>query len=124
MSPSDLLDPTTLQNLVDLDDGGYGLLREMIGIFRVDTPRRLQDILQAVAAGDPDALSRAAHALKGGSGALGARALRLLAGDLEHLGREGSCEAGTGLPERLEATFQASLGALEAFVRNGEATRA
>lgn len=121
MAPSDLLDQTTLQNLVDLDDGSHGLLSEMIDIFRDDTPRRIQDILQAVADGDADNLSRAGHALKGGAGALGARALRTLAADLERLGRDGSVDAGADLPARLESTFQACLAALEAYVREGEA---
>lgn len=124
MAPSDLLDLTTLQNLVDLDDGGFGLVAEMIGIFKADTPRRIQNILEAVATGDAEALSRAGHALKGGAGALGAKALRLLAGDLEHLGRDGSCDAGEDLPSRLEGVFLASVTALEAFVREGEARRA
>ena len=39
MSASDLLDMTTIQNLVELDDGGHGLLSEMIEIFR-PTSRR------------------------------------------------------------------------------------
>jgi HPt (histidine-containing phosphotransfer) domain-containing protein len=116
MTPSDLLDLTTLQNLVELDDGGSGLLSEMIGIFRDDTPRRIQDILAAVAQGNAEELSRAGHALKGGAGALGANALRHLASDLEALGRGGSTEAGPDLAPRLEATFQASLAALEAYV--------
>ena len=123
MAPPDLLDLMTLQNLVDLDDGGHGLLSEMITIFRDDTPRRIQDILQAVADGDADTLSRAGHALKGGSGALGAKALRTLAADLEHLGHSGSVDVGADLPVRLETTFQACLAALEAYVREGEAKR-
>jgi HPt (histidine-containing phosphotransfer) domain-containing protein len=118
MTPSDLLDLTTLQNLVDLDDGSHGLVAEMIAIFRDDTPRRLQDILTAAASGDAEELSRAAHALKGGAGALGAKALRLLAADLEALGRGGSAEVGPDLADRLEALFQASLAALDAYVLN------
>lgn len=124
MASENLLDLTTLQNLVDLDDGSHGLVVEMIGIFREDTPRRIQDILQAVAARDAEALSRAGHALKGGAGALGVRPLRTLGADLEHLGRSGSVEAGADLPGRLEQAFQASLAALEAFVREGGAPRA
>ncbi len=116
MTPSDLLDLTTLQNLVDLDDGSHGLLAEMIVIFQDDTPRRLQDILSAAASGDAEELSRAAHALKGGAGALGARALRELASDLEALGRGGSAAAGPELGLRLETCFQASLAALQAYV--------
>jgi len=116
MAPSELLDLTTLQNLVDLDDGGHGLVAEMIDIFRDDTPRRLHDILAAVEKGDAEELSRAAHALKGGAGALGAKALRLLAADLESLGRSGSVEVGPDLAGRLEVLFQDSLAALNAFV--------
>lgn len=116
MTRSDLLDLTTLRNLVELDDGGPGLLSEMIAIFRDDTPRRIQDILTAAAQGNAEELSRAGHALKGGAGALGANALRLLASDLEVLGRSGSTDAGPDLSIQLETTFQASLAALEAYV--------
>jgi len=116
MTPSNLLDARTLQNLVDLDDGGHGLLSEMIAIFRDDTPRRIRDILEAVVARDAEGLSQTAHALKGGSGALGAEALRNLAADLESMGRRGSADAGPALTTRLEETFQASLAALEAYV--------
>ena len=116
MTASDLLDLTTLQNLVDLDEGGHELLSEMIAIFRDDTPRRIRDILAAIAKGDADNLSRAGHALKGGAGALGANAMRHLAAGLEALGRGGSTDAGEDLPEKLETLFQATLAALDAYV--------
>ncbi len=118
MTASELLDLTTLRNLVELDEGGHSLLSEMIAIFRDDTPRRMRDILAATAEGNAENLSRAGHALKGGSGALGATAMRHLAAELEALGRSGSTDAGVDLPERLNATFQASLAALNAFVTN------
>lgn len=114
MTASDLLDTVTLHNLVELDDGGCGLLTEMIDIFRDDTPHRIQDILAASAAEDSEALSRAAHALKGGAGALGARALRFLAADLEALGL--TAIPAVELPVRLETCFQDSLTALEAYL--------
>jgi len=113
--PQDLLDLTTLQNLVDLDDGGDGLLSEMITIFREDTPRRIQDIVSAAAKGDSLELSHAGHALKGGSGALGANALRAFTADIEALGRSGSVDAGPDLEKRLEDLFQATLIALEEY---------
>ncbi|NTW85043.1 MAG: Hpt domain-containing protein [Holophagaceae bacterium] len=116
MSPSDLLDLTTLQNLVELDDGGHTLLEEMLEIFRDDTPRRIQDIVTAATKGDAEDLSRAAHALKGGAGALGAKTLRYLAADLEALGRDGSADAGQDLAARLETCFQASVEALQAYL--------
>jgi HPt (histidine-containing phosphotransfer) domain-containing protein len=116
MTASDLLDLATLQNLVELDEGGHELLSEMIAIFREDTPRRIRDILSAIAKGDANDLSRTGHALKGGAGALGASAIRHLAAQLEALGRDGSTDAGADLPERLEALFQATLVALDAYV--------
>jgi HPt (histidine-containing phosphotransfer) domain-containing protein len=115
-TPQDLLDMMTLQNLVELDEGGTGLLSEMIGIFREDTPRRLRDILTAAEQGNATAFSHAGHALKGGAGALGANALRKFAADIETAGRNGSVDAGPELAKRLEDLFQASLSALEAYV--------
>ena len=115
-----LLDPTTIQNLVDLDDGAFGLLKEMVDIFREDTPRRIHDIVSAAQKQHAEELSHAAHALKGGAGALGAAALRHLAADLEALGRSGSAEVGADLEERLEACFQASLVALDAYIAAGK----
>jgi HPt (histidine-containing phosphotransfer) domain-containing protein len=120
MTGSDLLDATTLRNLVELDDGSYGLLKEMIAIFRDDTPHRIQDILAAASQRDTEALSRSAHALKGGAGALGAKALRALAADLEATARDGSADAGEELARHLQAAFQAALTALEAYVQQGE----
>nr|WP_306672480.1 Hpt domain-containing protein [Geothrix fuzhouensis] len=94
-----------------------------MGIFREDTQRRIEDILAAATRQDAEEFSRASHALKGGAGALGAKALRALAAELEALGRGGSVEAGADLRDRLESLFQASLAALEAFVREGETQR-
>jgi HPt (histidine-containing phosphotransfer) domain-containing protein len=117
MPLSDLLDLTTLQNLVELDDGGFGLVAEMTAIFRDDTPRRLRDIYAALDTQDSEGLSRSAHALKGGSGAIGARVLRMLASDLEALGRSGSAAAPEDTRQRLDAAFQEAVAALEAYVR-------
>jgi len=122
MTTSDLLDLITLQNLVELDDGGHGLLSEMIGIYREDTPRRIRDILAAAERGHAEDLSHAAHALKGGAGALGAKAVRELAAELENLGRSGSVDAGPDLALRLETSFQTTLAALEAYVAGLPAT--
>lgn len=117
MPLSDLLDLTTLQNLVELDDGGMGLVAEMTAIFRDDTPRRLRDIYAALDAQDAEGLSRSAHALKGGSGAIGARVLRMLTSDLEALGRSGSAAAPEDTRQRLDTAFQEAVAALEAYAR-------
>lgn len=122
MTSTDLLDLITLQNLVELDDGGHALLSEMIGIYKEDTPRRIRDILAAVQRGHAEELSHAAHALKGGAGALGAKDLRELAAELENLGRSGSAATYPDLGLRLETSFEATLVALEAYVEALKAT--
>lgn len=120
MTSSDLLDLTTLRNLVELDDGGYGLVKEMAALFREDTPHRIQDILRAIGQKDAEALSRASHALKGGAGTMGAKVLRGLAAELESQGRDGFAKVAEDLPLQLEAAFQAALSALETYVSEGE----
>lgn len=116
MPSTDLLDLPTLQNLVDLDDGSTALVAEMMALFREDTPRRFQELRVALEAGDAEAFSRSAHALKGGSGAIGARALRALAADLESQGRTGNLSAQDLSLAQVEAAFQRTLEALAAYI--------
>ena len=115
MTPADLLDLPALQNLVDLDDGACGLVAEMTAIFRDDTPRRLRDIRAAIEDQDAESLSRAAHALKGCAGAIGAKALRLLAADLEAQGRGGTAAVAPDAMDRLQRAYEETLVALEAY---------
>src|SRR5205807_3968892 len=76
--------------------GDAQLLRELAGMFLVESPRWLADVRAAVAAGDLGKLKRAAHTLKGAVGTFGARAAfdaaleletRSRAGDLADAGR-------------------------------------
>jgi HPt (histidine-containing phosphotransfer) domain-containing protein len=119
MPPPDLLDLTTIRNLLELDDGSTGLLAEMTALFRDDTPQRIQDLAAAAARGDAGTFSRVAHALKGGAGALGATGMRGAAAELEALGHEGSVDASPDLRDRLDELFRRSLAALEAVIQEG-----
>lgn len=110
------LDLPTLRTLVDLDDGTTGLLEEMLEIFEADTPRRIQAVVDAVAAGDAEAFSEAAHTLKGGAGAMGAEDMRLQAAHLEALGRKGAVDQDPDLEARLTDSFQVALAALKAHL--------
>jgi CheY-like chemotaxis protein len=64
--------------------GGRSLVEELAAIFVADARRRLSDLLAAIRAGDAPDLRRAAHALKGASGNVGATRLCELAASLEH----------------------------------------
>jgi HPt (histidine-containing phosphotransfer) domain-containing protein len=65
------------------------LLAELVKIFLDDYPNNLQDIQQALRAGNPNLLERAAHTLKGAVANFGADAVVQEAFALECQGRKG-----------------------------------
>src|SRR5206468_1597984 len=71
-----------------LDPGNDEFLREIIGIFLDDTPRRIGELDESLAAKDGAKFTRAAHSIKGSSANLGAMALRAIAETLEHESRK------------------------------------
>ena len=67
--------------------GDTQLLQELCQIFLEESPKLLQKLRQAVAAGDADGVMRAAHSLKGESSYLGAGGTSQAARQLEEMGR-------------------------------------
>jgi CheY-like chemotaxis protein len=68
-------------------EGDEELLQEMCRIFLENSPKLLRMLQQAVAAGDADAVMRAAHSIKGESGYLNATGTSNAARQLEEMGR-------------------------------------
>ncbi len=68
-------------------EGDEELLQEMCQIFLDNSPKLLQKLHEAVAAGDADGVMCAAHSLKGESSCLSARATSHAARQLEEMGR-------------------------------------
>jgi signal transduction histidine kinase/CheY-like chemotaxis protein/HPt (histidine-containing phosphotransfer) domain-containing protein len=83
-----VMDFGRLQEFRDYDDEHLSLTHEVIGLFIADAPARLQAIADAAAQGDAPALARAAHALKGAAGNIGAMAMHKAAASLETDARE------------------------------------
>jgi HPt (histidine-containing phosphotransfer) domain-containing protein len=100
------IDPAAIAALNDLNPGdGGGFLREIVGIYVEDTPRRLQDLRSSLAAGDAPLFTRAAHTIKGSSANVGAVVLARLAERLEAKARkEGLADVAELLAE-CEAEF-------------------
>ncbi len=90
------------------------LLAELIDSFLDDSVKRIEVMRGAVASGDAKALTRMAHALKGGSGSVGANRMAALCDLLEDLGREGSFESTAVLIAALEEEFDRVRRALQA----------
>jgi len=72
---------------LDRIGGDEELLRDLCHIFLEESPKLMQKLQQAVAAGDSDGVMRAAHSLKGESSYLGASGTSQAARQLEEMGR-------------------------------------
>ena len=98
-----LIDPQTIENLRQLNPGDNDeFLREIVGIYFEDTPRRIVELEQSLTTGDQAKFTRAAHSVKGSSANVGAMAVRAVAEQLEHKSRHGLVEV-TGLIAALKA---------------------
>ena len=111
------LDLEVMDQLLDLDDGELGLLEEMLGLYKEDTPGRIDAVQAALESGELGDMADVAHAVKGSAGTMGAPKVRAVAALLEAAGRLGKSE--TPLPEliaQLRQTYADSIAALDAYV--------
>ena len=119
--PSQNLDMEVMNQLLDLDDGAVGLLKEMFGLFEEDTPERIQALEAALASRQMAELADVAHAIKGAAGTMGIPKLRAVAAELEGGGRKGAFSAEPGLLlEQLKAAYAEGMVALGDFIAQRE----
>jgi CheY-like chemotaxis protein len=90
------LDPARVAGLAELTGGDDAALEDLFATFLSDAGRCVASMRQAVEAGDPAGLRRAAHTLKGGSSAIGASVLAILCSELETI----AAKAATGATEQ------------------------
>ena len=102
--------------------GGNGFLAGLIEKFLQEAPARMAMLHDAAAAADSEALLKAAHALKGSAGALGALAMAAACGEVEDLGRNRTVIGAGPLLVRIEEELDRVRGALDAE-SEGEARR-
>ena len=81
--------------------GDEELFAEVAGLFLVDAPRLLDEIRQAIAAGDTGSVHRAAHGLKGAAGYVGGKPTADAAQDLENAAAAGELLNSPAAFERL-----------------------
>ena len=83
--------------------GSAHVLREIVSIFLEDSQEQIDQLSAAVQSGDGQAIWQCAHGIRGASGNIGAQRLSDLAGELEHIGKEGDLEGSSLLLETLKA---------------------
>ncbi len=93
MTPQDVLDPHTLNELRESVGGDAVFLGELIDEFLADAPRQLQALRESAAAGDREAARRAAHSLKGNARTFGAGSLAALCQEAEAAALDGDLNA-------------------------------
>ncbi|MGK0440692.1 MAG: HPt (histidine-containing phosphotransfer) domain-containing protein [Pseudohongiellaceae bacterium] len=78
---------------------------QLIDIFISDSELRINTIAESVTVGDPEAIRRAAHTLKGSASNMGASALTHLCHVLEDLGHEGRTDGAQEMVEEIAKEF-------------------
>jgi len=106
----DLADPAVddavLAEVLESTGGDREFLDELIATYLDDVPRQLAALRQAASAGTPDAVARAAHALKGASASLGAAGLAERSRVFELAARAGRLDDAGDQISELETEFQ------------------
>jgi two-component system, cell cycle response regulator DivK len=100
--------------------GGPGFVQQMSTLFETHAPQRAAEILKAFADGELEAAARAAHALKGMAGNVGAEALYTIASAIEQSARAGRHEQFADQLAPLQAALEGTTAALRAAVSSLE----
>ena len=97
-----VVDSSVLGSLADrLGDRAPAFLGSLFATWERETDTRLEQLAQAVGAGDGDAVARAAHAIKGGSGSMGALRLSAVCAAVEGGVRAGQVQDLADVQRRL-----------------------
>jgi PAS domain S-box-containing protein len=100
--------------------GDLNTFREVAGMFAADAPELLGELRAALAEEAPLQLSRAAHALKGALGYLGARVPGELAQTLEAMGKSGDLVAAREVLAALQGEIERLERTLHLFIESRE----
>jgi HPt (histidine-containing phosphotransfer) domain-containing protein len=111
-----VLDEMSLRERVDNDEQ---LLQELTEMFRVDCPKLLKQIGDAIARQDPRALELAAHALKGAVATFAAKPAFDAALRLETMGRDDQIGGAKQAYKILTTEIDRLQSALAPIVRDG-----
>ena len=107
------LDEERLALLRELDDGDGALLALLAEEFTAEASRQVGVLREAVAEGDPEAVERAAHSIKGSSANLGATRLCELSTRLEGFGRARALGEAPSLVDQIAEELERVRVALE-----------
>jgi signal transduction histidine kinase/DNA-binding response OmpR family regulator len=112
--PAVLLDPAPLAAMRRMQRPGRpDLVARVLDLFRRDAPALVAQMHDAAAAGEIDALRRAAHTAKSNAANIGAERFSLACREIEHEARGGELAAARSLLEPAAHALQDTLDALD-----------
>ena len=119
--PSPATGQTTLPafdraELMERVESDLELLSTLVGVFKADRPNLMGAIEEAIAVGDAEALTDAAHTIKGALSVFGAEPARALAERLEHTSQAGQVDGAPDLYAQLTGAIQLTEDGLDAFL--------
>lgn len=106
-----------MELLLKTVENDWGLLGEVVDLYRMDAPRQLQRIQDGIEHQDADLVREAAHSLKGASGAFGQTSTYELAWQLEQAGRDQNLQHAGEMLKQLKRAITALERALDAEIR-------
>lgn len=99
------MSPLDLEDGLARAGGELEFYRELLDLLLGDVPPRIDELRNAIGAGDAGRVARTAHAIKGAAANLSAHPLREAAYKLEMKGREGRAAGLEPLVAELETEF-------------------
>lgn len=106
-------------NLAELSarvDNDHELLRDLLVIFKEDSPRMMQPLRSAVAAGEAKSVASLSHTLRGMLSNLAATRAAAAAAELERLAGAANKSSFQAALDRLEAETAALVPEIEAYL--------
>ena len=114
-APAEVLDDGAVARLGALRSlAGRDVLGELIALFSRGVPRQIAACREALGRGDAEALRRAAHAVRGDAGALGALELAALCARIETEAAEDRPGDLAAMVDALDPAFRRATAALAA----------
>ena len=101
----DPLDEAQIELLRELDDGEGAVLGEIIDQYLTQTVETRGELVRVIGEGDPNALERTAHTLRGASANVGASAVAAVCAEMEMRGRSAQLDGADALVERFDSEF-------------------
>ena len=111
-SGGDVIDPAAIENLRELGGGDDAFLHDLIRTYLDETPELVDQLREAVAAGDAGGARLYAHSLKGSSAEFGAAYLAELCRQMESVGKSQNLELAPELLAEIEDEFERVAAAL------------